>query len=203
MDNPVVFGLTGGIGSGKSTVASMFGDLGVHWVDADIVAREVVEPGTPALAAIAEHFGDNILQSDGSLDRSALRTIVFQDANEREWLEELLHPTIRNELARQLQPGDYDQPYVLLVSPLLLETDQYTLVRKAIVVDVAEETQIERTMTRDDNDRDQVERIIAAQIPRKHRLERADLVIRNDRPLAEVRTDVEALHQQLLDLARG
>lgn len=203
MGNPVVIGLTGGIGSGKSTVATMFGDLGVHWVDADIVAREVVEPGTPALAEIARHFGERILQSDGTLDRAALRTIVFRDDSEREWLEGLLHPTIRDELARQLQPADYDLPYVLLVSPLLLETDQYTLIRKAIVVDVPEETQIDRTMSRDSNDREQVERIIAAQMPRKHRLERADFVIHNDRPLDEVRAEVETLHEQLLDLSRS
>lgn len=203
MGNPAVFGLTGGIGSGKSTVANLFGDLGVHWVDADIVAREVVEPGTPALAEIAGHFGDDILQSDGTLDRAALRTIVFQDANQREWLEGLLHPTIRDELARQLQPADYALPYVLLVSPLLLETDQHTLVRKAIVVDVPEETQIERTMSRDNNDRDQVERIIAAQMPRKHRLERADYIIHNDQPLDQVRSQVTSLHQQLLDMTRG
>lgn len=203
MGNPVVIGLTGGIGSGKSTVAKMFGELGVHWVDADIVAREVVEPGTPALAEITGHFGEAVVQPDGSLDRAALRTIVFQDANEREWLESLLHPTIRDELARQLQPRHYNLPYVLLVSPLLLETDQHTLVHKAIVVDVPEETQIERTMSRDSNDREQVERIIAAQMPRKHRLERGDFVIRNDRPLDLVRAEVEALHQQLLDLTRG
>lgn len=203
MGNPVVIGLTGGIGSGKSTVARMFGDLGVHWVDADIVAREVVEPGTPALARIAEHFGDDILQADGTLDRAALRTVVFRDANEREWLEALLHPTIRDELARQLRPVNYDLPYVLLVSPLLLETDQHTLAARAIVVDVPEETQIERTMDRDDNDRDQVERIIAAQMPRKHRLSRGDFVIDNSQPLAQVQAQVETLHQQLLELSRG
>lgn len=203
MANPAVIGLTGGIGSGKSTVAKMFGDLGVHWVDADIVAREVVEPGTPALAEIAGHFGEQILQPDGTLDRAALRTIVFQDEDEREWLEGLLHPTIRNELARQLQPVNYDLPYVLLVSPLLLETDQHTLVRKAIVVDVPEEIQIERTMARDRNDREQVERIMAAQMPRKHRLERGDFVIHNDRPLDQVQAEVEILHQQLLDLTRS
>ncbi|SFR51600.1 dephospho-CoA kinase [Marinobacter daqiaonensis] len=199
MENPVVIGLTGGIGSGKSTVAKMFGDLGVHWVDADIVAREVVEPGTPGLEKIAEHFGQEILQEDGSLDRAALRTIVFRDPHEREWLESLLHPTIRDELARQLQPEDYDLPYVLLVSPLLLETDQYTLARKVIVVDVPVETQIERAMERDDNPRDQVERIIAAQMPREHRLERADYVIDNDRPLDQVRDVVRELHLKLQD----
>ncbi len=199
MTDPVVIGLTGGIGSGKSTVAKMFGALGVHWVDADIVAREVVEPGTPALAEIAARFGPEILQEDGNLDRAALRTIVFQDPSEREWLEGLLHPTIREELARQLKPADYTLPYVLLVSPLLLETDQHTLARKAIVVDVPVETQIERTIRRDDNPRDQVERIIEAQMPREHRLSRADYVIHNDQALEQVLVDVEKLHKQLLD----
>lgn len=201
MTKPVVFGLTGGIGSGKSTVAKMFGELGVHWVDADNVAREVVEPGSRGLAAIAEHFGAEILQADGTLDRAALRTIVFQDAEQREWLEALLHPMIRTELERQLQPENYSLPYVLLVSPLLLETDQHTLARRAIVVDVPVEIQIERTMARDDNPRDQVERIIAAQIPREHRLARAEDIIHNDRPLEDVRGQVQALHAQLLDIA--
>lgn len=200
MTNPVVVGLTGGIGSGKSTVARLFGELGVHWVDADVVAREVVEPGSPALREIAAHFGDDILQADGNLDRAALRTIVFEDAAQREWLEGLLHPMIRDELERQLVPANYHLPYVLLVSPLLLETDQHTLARRAIVVDVPEETQIERTMARDDNPRDQVERIIAAQMPRQHRLARADDVIDNDRPLDEVREQVRALHDRLLQL---
>src|SRR5690554_4181406 len=203
MGKPVVIGLTGGIGSGKSTVARMFGALGVHWVDADIVAREVVEPGTPALVRIAEHFGQDILQPDGQLDRAALRTIVFKDANEREWLEALLHPAIRDELARQLQPDNYDQPYVLLVSPLLPETDQHTLTARDIVVDVPVETQIERTMRRDNNDRDQVERIIAAQMPREHRVSRADYIIRNDQPLADVEQQVRELHKELLKLFQG
>lgn len=203
MTKPVVFGLTGGIGSGKSTVAKMFGDLGVHWVDADNVAREVVEPGSPALAEIASHFGEDILLADGTLDRAALRTIVFKDPEQREWLEGLLHPVIRNELARQLKPEGYDLPYVLLVSPLLLETDQHTLAKRAIVVDVPVETQIERTMSRDDNPRDQVERIIAAQMPREHRLSRAHEVIQNDQPLDQVKQQVDELHQRLLKLAQG
>ena len=98
-----IIGLTGGIGSGKSTVARLFGELGVHWVDADNVAREVVEPGQPALAQIAEHFGAEVLQADGSLNRAWLRERVFAEPAEREWLEQLLHPVIREELVRQLR----------------------------------------------------------------------------------------------------
>lgn len=193
-----VVGLTGGIGSGKSTVVRMFGDLGVHWVDADDVAREVVEPGTPALASIAEHFGQDILQANGALDRARLREIVFREPAEREWLEALLHPVIRKELIRQLHPEQYPLPYVLLVSPLLLETDQHELVDQVLVVDVPVETQIDRTMARDDNPRDQVERIIAAQMPRDKRLERADHVIDNNRPKDEVARQVRTLHEQLV-----
>lgn len=194
----VVVGLTGGIGSGKSTVARLFGNLGVHWVDADDVAREVVEPGTPALARIAEHFGTGILLPEGSLDRAGLRQIVFNDPSERAWLESLLHPIIRDELIRQLRPADYELPYTLLVSPLLLETDQHNLVNRIVVVDVPVSVQIERTMARDANARDQVERIIAAQISREKRLERADDVIDNDRPMNEVERQVLDLHNRFL-----
>lgn len=198
-----VIGLTGGIGSGKSTVVRLFGELGIHWVDADDVAREVVEPGTPALAEIAAHFGPQILNADGALDRAALRQIIFREPEQRQWLEALLHPIIRDELTRQLQPPDYTGPYTLLVSPLLLETDQNTLAERVLVVDVPEAVQIERTMARDNNPRDQVERIIAAQMPRDQRLAKADDVIHNDQPLAQVRAAVEALHQRYCAPAAG
>ncbi|GGE57574.1 dephospho-CoA kinase [Streptosporangium jomthongense] len=194
----VVIGLTGGIGSGKSTVARQFGSLGVHWVDADDVAREVVEPGTPALAEIAEHFGQGILTPEGALDRARLRQIVFEQPEQRAWLEELLHPIIREELIRQLHPDDYNLPYVLLVSPLLLETDQHELVEKVIVVDVPVEVQIERTMGRDSNSREQVERIIAAQMPREQRLQRASAVIDNNQPSDKVAAEVQALHDAFM-----
>ncbi|WP_100638780.1 dephospho-CoA kinase [Marinobacter salexigens] len=194
----VILGLTGGIGSGKSTVARQFGSLGVHWVDADDVAREVVEPGTPALAAIADHFGASILMDDGSLDRAKLRQIVFEQPEQRTWLEGLLHPIIREELIRQLHPQDYALPYVLLVSPLLLETDQNQLVQRVLVVDVPVEVQVERTMGRDSNSREQVERIIAAQMPREQRLARADAVIDNNQPLATVAAEVRALHKSFM-----
>ena len=193
-----IVGLTGGIGSGKSTVARLFGELGVHWVDADDVAREVVEPGTPALARIAEHFGEKILTSEGTLDRAQLRGIVFREPEERVWLESLLHPIIREALIRQLNPENYQLRYVLLVSPLLLETDQHELVDRIIVIDVPKEIQLERTMARDTNSREQVERIIAAQISREDRLARADEVIDNDRPLDDVTRQVRELHERLL-----
>ena len=199
-----VIGLTGGIGSGKSTVARMFGALGVHWVDADDVARQVVEPGTQALRAIADHFGESILQGNGELDRAALRQKVFEDPEQRRWLEGLLHPIIRQELIRQLSPEDYNLPYVILVSPLLLETNQHELVERIVVVDVPEEIQIERTMTRDGNSREQVERILAAQMPRAARREKADAIINNAQPLERVAASVHALHQRFMaDFSQG
>ncbi|MDF0748931.1 dephospho-CoA kinase [Marinobacter sp. 71-i] len=193
-----VIGLTGGIGSGKSTVARLFGALGVHWVDADDVAREVVEPGTPALERIAEHFGKDILLPNGSLDRAALRRVVFDAPEERAWLEGLLHPVIREELMRQLTPDNYALPYVMLVSPLLLETNQHELVEKVVVVDVPVDVQIQRTMARDENTREQVERIIDAQMPRDQRLQKADEVVDNSQPIVDVERRVEELHRQFL-----
>jgi dephospho-CoA kinase len=199
-----IVGLTGGIGSGKSTIARMFGSLGVHWVDADEVARQVVEPDSQALKSIAEHFGNDILQGNGELNRAALRQEIFAAPDERRWLEQLLHPIIRAELIRQLSPEDYTLPYVMLVSPLLLETDQHELVKRVVVVDVSEETQIKRTMARDKNSREQVERILAAQLSRSARCEKADEVIDNEQPHDRVEASVRAMHQRFLaDLRQG
>lgn len=194
-----VVGLTGGIGSGKSTVAQLFQEHGIFVIDADDVSREVVEPGEPALDAIREHFGDAILQHDGTLDRAALRQRVFSDDSERQWLEALLHPRIAERLKHHL--AESNAPYQMLASPLLLETDQYRLCQHIVVVDVSHETQIQRTMARDTNDRDQVERIIAAQMPREERLKAAGATINNDQPIEQVRTEVAGLHQHLLAMA--
>ncbi len=194
-----VVGLTGGIGSGKSTVARLFAEHGVHWVDADDVAREVVEPGTPALEAIARHFGDQILLDTGALNRAELRTLIFQDANEKKWLEQLLHPLIREAILEQLHPSDYHLPYTLLVSPLLLETDQHELVDRVVVIDVPVEDQVERTVSRDTNTEEQVQRIIDAQMPRDERLKKADHVIDNASGLEQAIAQVAALHVRFID----
>jgi len=179
-------------------VASLFGALDVHWVDADDIARQAVEPGTRALEQIAEHFGHDILTSGGALNRAALRKLVFDDADERRWLEALIHPIIHAELEHQLKPDDYNLPYVLLVSPLLFETIQHTMTERVIVIDSPESVQIQRTMARDNNPRDQVERIIAAQIPRQQRLDKADLIIDNGGTKDNVRQQVRDVHKALL-----
>ena len=196
-----VVGLTGGIGSGKSTVAEMFAALEIDLVDADVAAREVVAPGTPALAEIVEHFGPDILMADGSLDRRELRRIIFHQKQEKHWLETLLHPLIRRWLTQQI--SDRRSAYCLLISPLLLETGQAEMVDRILVVDVSVETQIARTLARDGGEESTVRAIIAAQIGRNQRLEHGDDIIDNDLPLQTLRQRVETLHQQYLTLAKA
>jgi dephospho-CoA kinase len=194
-----IVGLTGGIGSGKSTIVRLFADQGVHWVDADDVAREVVVPGTPALKAISEHFGKDILLDSGELNRAELRSRIFQGDSERQWLEQLLHPLIREAMLEQLKPQSYDLPYTLLVSPLLLETDQHTLVDRIVVIDVPVEVQIERTVSRDGNTPEQVQRIIDAQMSRDKRVGKADHIITNAGGVEDAMAQVARLHEQFVD----
>ena len=195
----LVVGVTGGIGSGKSAVTRRFEALGITVVDADVAARIVVEPGRPALDAIAEHFGADIIGPDGALDRAALRARVFADESERRWLEQLTHPLIGEEILAQIAASDC--AYTILSSPLLLETSQKGLADCVIVVDVPESVQLARTMARDNNDEAQVRRIMAAQMPREERLQRADYVIDNSGSLEDLDPAVEALHQTLLERA--
>ncbi len=192
----LIVGITGGIGSGKSAVTRCFEQHGITVVDADMVARIIVEPGTPALAAIATHFGSDILQADGTLDRPALRRRVFADPAERAWLERLTHPLIGQEIVSQLNASP--SAYTILSSPLLLDTSQHSLVDCVVVVDVPETVQLQRTMHRDGNDEAQVKRIMAAQMGRAERLERADIVIDNSRSLEELEQTVEELHKEFL-----
>lgn len=198
---PWILGLTGGIGSGKSAAAQCFADLGVHLVDADHAARWVVEPGRPALAKIAEHFGPGVLRDDGQLDRAALRALIFQDAEQRRWLEALLHPLIGQEILTVLARAE--SPYAILVSPLLVESGQYKLAQRVLVIDAPEAVQIERTVQRDKTSVEQVEAILKVQASREERLKRADDVLVNDRDLAWLRSEVERLHHFYLSLKGG
>ncbi|WP_323845045.1 dephospho-CoA kinase [Microbulbifer magnicolonia] len=194
----LIIGLTGGIGSGKSAAADCFRALGIDVVDADWAARVVVQPGQPALAQIAQHFGAEVLLENGALDRARLRSLVFDNEAERKWLEGLLHPLIREEILRALEASK--SAYAILESPLLIESGQYKLVDRICVVDLPEELQIERAGARDGSDAEQIRKIMAAQLPREKRLEKADDVLDNSGDLASLRTQVEVLHRQYLQL---
>lgn len=194
-----VVGITGGIGSGKSAVTDRLEDHGISVVDADLAARVVVEPGTPALQAIIRRYGETILTEAGTLDRPALRKIVFENSAEREWLESITHPAIRTEI--ELQLASATSPYAVLSSPLLLESGQNTFTDYVVVVDVPEEVQIARTSARDNNDADLVRKIMAAQLPREERIARADEIIDNSGSMAALQGSVDALHQRLLNQA--
>lgn len=197
----MIVGVTGGIASGKSTVARAFAALGVPWVDADDVAREVVEPGEPALAEIAERYGERVLQADGSLNRRALREIVFADESERRWLESVTHPRIRQRIVAHLERLQAEgAPYVLLVSPLLFESGQSELADRCLVIDVPESLQIARTAARDDVDDAQARAIVAAQMPRRERLARADDVIDNTGSEADLTAQVAELDRRYRQL---
>lgn len=194
----LIIGLTGGIGSGKSEVSRRFQSLGITVVDADEVARLVVEPGQPALADIAAHFGVDILLSDGRLNRANLRNIIFSSPEEKQWLEALLHPLINQEIRRQLVNAE--SPYVILSSPLLLETHQHELADRILVIDASEALQIARASSRDGNTIEQIEAIMATQLNREARITRADDLIHNHGDLPELDQQVNALHQKYMAL---
>ena len=195
---PLIIGLTGGIGSGKSTVAKAFKALDIASVDADYASRAVVEPGMPALKAIEGHFGPELILADGTLNRAALREIIFADAEQKTWLESLLHPLIRDWVLAQLQASLANSPYVILESPLLFETDQHQLVNTVVLVDVPVALQLERAAARDGNTVDQIQSIINAQMSREDKLERADTVFDNSLSEDSIAPRVLALHQQFL-----
>ncbi|WP_342244845.1 dephospho-CoA kinase [Pseudomonas sp. OTU5201] len=201
MNKPWILGLTGGIGSGKSAVAAHFSELGVHLVDADQAARWVVEPGRPALAKIAEHFGSDMLQADGQLDRAALRQRIFENADERRWLESLLHPLIGQEISQYLARAE--SPYAILVSPLLVESGQHRFTQRVLLVDAPEIAQVQRTMQRDKVPEEQVQAILKVQASREERLKHAHDVLLNDRDLNWLRAEVERLHNFYLTLRGG
>ncbi|EPR7620128.1 dephospho-CoA kinase [Klebsiella michiganensis] len=191
--------LTGGIGSGKSTVADAFSHLGVNVIDADIIARQVVEPGTPGLNAIAQRFGPQILNKDGTLNRRALREHIFAHAEDKNWLNALLHPQIQQETCRQMQLAT--SSYILWVVPLLVENRLSAKADRVLVVDVPKETQIARTMLRDRVSRQHAEHILAAQATREQRLAVADDVIENMGSPDAIASAVARLHAKYQQLA--
>lgn len=190
----LVIGLTGGIGSGKTRAAFFFSARGVPVLDADVIARELVRPGTPALDEIVEAFGREVLAEDGALDRAALRARIFDDPEQRSRLEAILHPRVRTELQRRLTV--LDAPYVILVIPLLVEARQTDLVDRILVVDVPVELQKQRAHCRDHLPLAAIEAIIDAQASREQRLGAADDVIYNDGTLEELEREVDLLHHR-------
>lgn len=194
-----IVALTGGIGSGKSTVANEFAKWGVPIVDADIIARAVVEPGTPALAAIHARFGDAIINADGSLKRAALRERIFAAEHEKAWLNALLHPLIQAQTRQQWQAAQ--GPYLLWVVPLLVENGLHHFAHRVVVVDVDKKTQLTRLLARDRVSQQQAENILAAQATREQRLACADDVIDNSGRPDEWVAQVAVLHQRYLALA--
>lgn len=195
----LVIGLTGGIGSGKTMATDHFARLGITVVDADLASRVVVEPGRPALEEIARHFGPDVLQPDGSLNRPALRAIVFADPEARKVLERITHPRIAEEIARQLAAST--SPYAILVSPLLFESGQDRFATRTVLVDTTEALQQQRAARRDGVSEEQIKAIMAVQMSRDDRLARADDILLNDGDLNHLHAAVEALHQRYLALA--
>jgi len=195
----LVVGLTGGIGSGKSTVARLFAEKNVTIIDTDQLARDLTQPTTSALQEIVKLFGQDVLLPNGALNRSKLRTIVFSDEKKRLQLEQILHPLIRNEVKRQSESSD--SPYCIVVIPLLFETEPNPLIQRVLVVDASKELQLFRTSQRDNVSSDEVDAILKTQVSREKRLNLADDVIRNDGIVEDLYPQVEKLHQYYLSLA--
>lgn len=194
-----VLGLTGGIGSGKSAASQWFEAQGITVVDADVVAREVVEIGQPALTQIQQAFGDWVLLEDGSLNRRALREHIFQSPEARKTLESITHPAIRTSIIQQLHAAQ--SPYAILVSPLLFETNQHELTQHTLLIDATIELQIERASQRDGQNIEQIRNIIAAQMSREQKQTMADDIVLNDGHLDHLYAHLRLLHQKYLNMA--
>lgn len=197
----LVIGLTGGIGSGKTTITNYFGELGIEIIDADIIAREVVAVNSPALKAIAHHFGNDYLLADGQLNRALLRSRIFSNEADKQWLNNLLHPLIRHNIVEQTKEAKSE--YCILVAPLLIENNLLELVDRVLIVDVSETTQIARTLLRDNSSEQEIKAIIASQTNRTARVNAADDIINNDNsPLSEIKTAVISLNEKYFALTK-
>ena len=194
-----VVGLTGGIGSGKSAASAWFESQDIVVVDADVVAREVVQKGQPALKDIHQAFGDWVLQADGELNRRALREHIFKAPEARKVLEQITHPAIRSAIIQQLAQAD--SPYAILVSPLLFETNQHELTQRTLLIDASEELQILRASQRDGQNEEQIKKIIAAQMPRLRKQQIADDIVLNDGHLDHLYQHLQPMHEKYLAMA--
>ncbi|MDY6926800.1 MAG: dephospho-CoA kinase [Pseudomonadota bacterium] len=198
---PFLVGVTGGIGSGKTLVTDTFANSGIEVVDADIVARDVVAPGSPGLAAITAHFGDAILTSQGDLNRAALRELVFTNEEQKQWLNACLHPRIREAMADAI--SNIRSEYGVLAVPLLIENGMQEMVDRIAVVDCPESVQLQRALTRDGSSEAAIKGIMAAQVSRENRLAEADDVIDNSQDKQYTIAQVKQLHEQYLDMVRA
>jgi dephospho-CoA kinase len=194
----LLIGLTGGIGTGKSTVCKLFAERGIAVIDADAVAKELVALNQPALQAIVQEFGKGIIDAKGRLRRDRLRSIIFSDPERRKRLEKLLHPLILEEMLSRANRAR--GPYCILCIPLLVETDQSSAVDRVLVVDAPEALQIQRVMERDHLTIDEIKAIMHVQASREDRLEAADDVIMNASDMTKLAEQVNALHQKYLAL---
>ncbi|QQX80630.1 dephospho-CoA kinase [Shewanella sp. KX20019] len=194
-----IVGLTGGIGSGKTTVANLFADLGITLVDADIVAREVVSKDSHGLNAIVNHFGNSVLLDDGNLDRAALRELIFNNDEQRLWINNLLHPLIRQTMLKNCKEAQSN--YVIMVAPLLFENGLDRLVQRTLLVDISPELQQQRTIHRDRVSAEQVKNIIGSQASRAEKLSKADDVIDNQGEISALKCKVSALNTLYLKLS--
>lgn len=195
-----VVGLTGGIGSGKTAVSDYLATQSIEIVDADVISRQVVAPKEPALIQIKDHFGEHVINTDGSLNRSALREIIFQDAEHKQWLNQLLHPLIRQHILQALEQSK--SLYTLLVAPLLFENNLDALTDTTILVDTTQVLQLSRTMSRDQVTQEQVEAIIASQMSREERCRRAQHILLNDQDLPALHKRTLVLHKKLVQAAQ-
>ncbi|MGB0459132.1 MAG: dephospho-CoA kinase [Porticoccaceae bacterium] len=202
MNNNYLVGLTGGIGSGKSTVASVFKRLGVKVVDADQASRAVVEPESETLKTIIDHFKGETLLIDGQLNRSALRDIIFNNPDHKAWLEGLLHPLINEWISQQLEQPT-TSPYVILESPLLFETNQYKMINTSLLVDVSPELQIARASQRDRVNKSQIQAIIDTQMSREQKVDLADFIFDNSLAMGSIEKRVIEFHNQFEALAQS
>jgi len=194
----LIIGLTGGIGSGKSVASDKFKSLGITIVDADVASRTVVEPGKPALKEIEDHFGSGIITAEGKLDRNNLREIIATDPEERKWLESVTHPKIGEQITKEI--SESTSVYTLFVAPLLLETNSQEMCSRVVVVDVPKDVQIQRTAKRDKVSPNQVEQMVAAQMEREKRLEKADDVLLNSGTIEDLEKQVEELHKKYIKM---
>ena len=199
LSSKFIVGLTGGIGSGKTTAGNIFARLGADIIDADEISRALVNAGSPCFDEIVLHYGKDIVDSDGNLDRAKLRELVFNDDQQKQWLENLLHPLIKQGIEQKIEISASE--YIIVSVPLLLESGNYDFVDRILVIDVPEKTQLSRIMHRDGSSENLARQIMNTQVSRDERLRQADDILDNNNDLGSLEKQIENLHEKYLRLA--